>query len=193
MKMLLSLTLVALMSLTPVLATYTPASAQAALPTVPTGAGLTVPVQGHARSAGRITGNFTISQFVPGATANTVAAVGTLVLQTADGRTMVTKTTLPVQLSNDATTAGNNAVSIQQATCPVLHLTLGPLDLNLLGLLVHLDQVHLTIDADPAGGLLGSLLCAIANLLGPGGTIADLTALLQALNTLLGLLGGLGL
>jgi hypothetical protein len=56
-----------------------------------------------------------------------------------------------------------------------------------------LDQVNLTIDADPAGGRLGSLLCAIANLLGPGGTIADLTALLGALNTLLGLLGGLGL
>jgi hypothetical protein len=36
-------------------------------------------------------------------------------------------------------------------------------------------------------------LAAIANLLGPGGTIADLTALLGALNTLLGLLGGLGL
>jgi hypothetical protein len=192
MKMLLSLTLITLMSLTPVLATYTPASAQAQLPTVPTGAGLTVPVQGLARSAGRITGTFTISQFVPGAE-NTIAAVGTLVLRTADGRMMVTKTTLPVQLSSEAATGGNSAISIQQATCPVLHLMLGPLDLNLLGLLVHLDQVNLTIDADPAGGLLGSLLCSIANLLGPGGTIADLTGLLGALNTLLGLLGGLGL
>ena len=46
--------------------------------------------------------------------------------------------------------------------CPVLDLTLGPLDLNLLGLMVHLDQVHLTITADSNGGLLGSLLCSLA-------------------------------
>jgi hypothetical protein len=49
-----------------------------------------------------------------------------------------------------------------QRICPVLDLTLGPLDLNLLGLMVHLDQVHLTITADSNGGLLGQLLCSLA-------------------------------
>jgi hypothetical protein len=51
----------------------------------------------------------------------------------------------------------------------VLDLTLGPLDLNLLGLLVHLgggatgnDPLHLTITADPTKGLLGSLWCGLA-------------------------------
>jgi hypothetical protein len=48
------------------------------------------------------------------------------------------------------------------AICPVLDLTLGPVDLNLLGLLVHLDTVHLTINADSEGGVLGSLLCSLA-------------------------------
>jgi hypothetical protein len=55
------------------------------------------------------------------------------------------------------------------AVCTVLDLTLGPLDLNLLGLMVHLgggatgtDPVHLTITADPTKGLLGSLLCSLA-------------------------------
>src|SRR3954453_22941404 len=38
--------------------------------------------------------------------------------------------------------------SSAQRICPILDLTLGPLDLNLLGLIVHLDQVHLTITAD---------------------------------------------
>jgi hypothetical protein len=59
----------------------------------------------------------------------------------------------------------------QQAaqTCTVLDLTLGPIDLNLLGLLVHLDQVHLTITADPNGGLLGSLLCSLAGGVPTGG------------------------
>jgi hypothetical protein len=46
--------------------------------------------------------------------------------------------------------------------CPVLDLTLGPLDLTLLGLIVHLDRVHLTITANSNGGVLGSLLCSLA-------------------------------
>ena len=42
----------------------------------------------------------------------------------------------------------------------------GPLDLNLLGLAVHLDEVVLDISAVPgAGNLLGNLLCGVANLL----------------------------
>jgi hypothetical protein len=48
------------------------------------------------------------------------------------------------------------------AICPVLDLALGPVDLNLLGLLLHLDTVHLTINADSEGGVLGSLLCSLA-------------------------------
>src|SRR3954470_22513983 len=52
--------------------------------------------------------------------------------------------------------------SSAQRICPVLDLTLGPVDLNLLGLIVHLDQVHLTITADSNGGLLGRLLCGLA-------------------------------
>ena len=46
--------------------------------------------------------------------------------------------------------------------CTVLDLVLGPLDLNLLGLMVHLDRVQLRITADPKGGILGSLLCGLA-------------------------------
>ena len=49
-----------------------------------------------------------------------------------------------------------------QRICPILDLRLGPLDLNLLGLMVHLDQVHLTITANSNGGLLGSLLCSLS-------------------------------
>ena len=48
-------------------------------------------------------------------------------------------------------------------TCPVLNLLLGPLHLNLLGLVVDLSQVHLTITAEPAGGILGNLFCGLAN------------------------------
>jgi hypothetical protein len=53
------------------------------------------------------------------------------------------------------------ATASPQTICSILDLTLGPLDLNLLGLIVHLDQVHLTITADSEGGILGQLLCGI--------------------------------
>ena len=47
--------------------------------------------------------------------------------------------------------------------CQVLDLVLGPLHLDLLGLIVDLNQIHLQITADPAGGILGSLLCSLTN------------------------------
>lgn len=53
--------------------------------------------------------------------------------------------------------------------CPVLDLTLGPINLNLLGLLVDLygqtpkDPVIVTITADPNGGVLGKLFCQLAS------------------------------
>jgi hypothetical protein len=54
-------------------------------------------------------------------------------------------------------------LSAAQRICPILDLTLAPLDLNLLGLMIHLDQVHLTITANSNGGVLGSLLCGLTN------------------------------
>ena len=75
------------------------------------------------------------------------------------------------------------------ATCHILNLVLGPLDLNLLGLKIHLDKVVLTIDAEPGpGNLLGNLLCSVAGLLdgGLGGLLGQLSNLL---NRILGQLG----
>jgi len=80
-------------------------------------------------------------------------------------------------------------IDILQATgdCQILDLVLGPLDLNLLGLVVHLDTVHLNITAVPgAGNLLGNLLCAVAGLLdGP----SPLGAIAGLLNRILAILG----
>lgn len=89
----------------------------------------------------------------------------------------------------------NFSATVQQVgvTCPVLFLVLGPLNLNLLGLHIVLNQVVANIYADPSGGLLGSLLCSLANLLGPTTVDALLNSLLgqpltALLNALLGLL-----
>ena len=71
------------------------------------------------------------------------------------------------------------------APCDILNLVLGPLDLNLLGLHVTLNRVHLHIEAIPgAGNLLGNLLCAVAGLL-DGNSPLRLT---NILNRILGLL-----
>ena len=82
----------------------------------------------------------------------------------------------------------------QPEPCPILHLELGPLDLNLLGLRVQLNQVVLDITAIPGpGNLLGNLLCAIAGLLDGvdlGGILGNL--LQNLLDALIRLLEGLG-
>jgi hypothetical protein len=86
------------------------------------------------------------------------------------------------------------AVTPQQVSCDILTLDLGPLHLDLLGLVVDLSEIHLDITAVPgAGNLLGNLLCAVAGLLDPGGlldeligNLTDLLDLLTAINNLLG-------
>ena len=59
---------------------------------------------------------------------------------------------------------------ISSASCDILNLAVGPLHLELLGLIVDLDDceggpVTVEITASPAGGLLGDLLCSLADLL----------------------------
>jgi hypothetical protein len=47
-------------------------------------------------------------------------------------------------------------------SCQVLNLIVGPLNLNLLGLIVDLNQVKLNITATPGGGALGDLFCSLS-------------------------------
>jgi hypothetical protein len=72
------------------------------------------------------------------------------------------------------------------ATCPVLDLSLGPINLSLLGLNVDTSPICLEITATQGGGLLGDLLCSIANLLNGGSSLADILGGLTSaqLNTL---------
>ncbi len=58
-----------------------------------------------------------------------------------------------------------NATTSQTAgtVCPVLDLVVGPLNLQLLGLVVNLNKVHLTVTATRGGGALGDLFCQLAD------------------------------
>ena len=87
-------------------------------------------------------------------------------------------------------TTGAAASGVSAASCDILNLVLGPLDLNLLGLEVHLNQVVLDIvAASGAGNLLGNLLCAVAGLLDGGALLGQIAGLL---NQILAILNGLG-
>jgi len=134
--------------------------------------GLQLPVVGNVVGGGTFTGTFNLTRF---ATSNgALVAVGTLTgtVTNATGQaagTILQTVTLPA--------------AVTTATCEILHLDLGPLSLNLLGLQVNLSEVVLDISAQAgAGNLLGNLLCSVANLLN------DPTGLSRLLNQIIALL-----
>jgi hypothetical protein len=151
--------------LTPMAATVT------AAPTVQKSSGISIPVVGTV-VGGTINAVFNLSRFA--VQNGQLVAVGTLV-----GTITNTATGLV------STFARNIALPVTAtATCDILHLELGPIDLNVLGLVVHLDRIVLDIDAQP-GTLLGSLLCAVANLLNTGGPLDSIVKLLNQILSLL--------
>jgi hypothetical protein len=109
------------------------------------------------------------------------------------GRVTRHDVTLPVKAPGaHLATASTTSTSLAEAaaTCTILHLVLGPLDLNLLGLMVHLDRVVLDITAQSgAGNLLGNLLCAVAHLLdNTSPTLLSILRLSSLLNRIIGLI-----
>jgi hypothetical protein len=138
---------------------------------------LAVPVVGTINGQELQSGVFTIENFqvVDGQ----LQAVGTLVGNITNALGGLTTIVRQIAMAVD--------LASSQATCPILHLELGPLDLNLLGLVIHLDRIVLDIAAEPGpGNLLGNLLCAIAGLLDPLGPLGQLAALLNNLLRILG-------
>ena len=137
---------------------------------------ITVPVIATGPEAA-FTGTFTLQRFV--ATATGVDAVG-----------LLTGIVTPVGGGAPTTIVQNVVVGVTAtqipaaaATCPILHLDLGPLALDLLGLQVDLSRVVLDIVAQSgAGNLLGNLLCSVTGLLdSPGGLARLLTQILGIL------------
>ena len=99
----------------------------------------------------------------------------------------------PIPVTNEyvtlpVTSIGSGAGNQPQRVCAILDLELGPLDLDLLGLVVHLDRINLEIDAvSGPGNLLGNLLCAVVGLLDdPLGNLNDIIGLLNRIIDLLG-------
>jgi hypothetical protein len=142
-------------------------------------------------------GAWTIDKFVM--QDGDIFAEGTLVGDVTNKHGKVTKTVeetvlLPVSVAQP-TTAASRLLIAQQATpgaCNILHLLLGPITLNLLGLHLFIggpDNTPIIIDltAVASEGLLGQLLCGLAG--GIPLNLSQLIQLVQLLNQLFDLLG----
>jgi hypothetical protein len=92
----------------------------------------------------------------------------------------------PLRVFSASQSVPVSATQAQPTSCQVLKLVLGPLHLDLLGLVVDLygrttkDPVVVTINAQPSKGLLGQLLCGLAG----GGGVTDLAGLQSLLSSL---------
>jgi hypothetical protein len=140
-----------------------------------------IPITGTIDGGGTFQGTFNTVSFAADNGALVAGGLLSGTLRDAGGNVIGTVTDQTVSLPAALSPAN---------VCRILNLTLGPLDLNLLGLVVHLDTVHLTITAVPGpGNLLGNLLCAVANLLN-GPPPLDLNAVVGLLNRVIDLLGG---
>jgi hypothetical protein len=134
-----------------------------------------IAVSGTGKGGKKFTGTYTIDRFV--ARGEDVFSVGTLKGKLKNRRVKRENVRLPVSGFGIA-----GAAQSSQLVCRILTLTLGPLDLNLLGLRIQLNRVNLRITAIPGGGLLGDLLCGLANLLNPPAIVgSDLAAVLNSL------------
>jgi hypothetical protein len=149
------------------------------------GAAFANPLQSIPITAKQVTGGATfsgllnITSFAVNQAGNLVA-IGNIsgTLKDAAGNVIGTVT-------NVATTV---PLTVTNATCQILSLHVGAINLNLLGLNVALAPIDLNITAQSGpGNLLGNLLCAVAHLL--DNTTASLQAIVAHLNSILTALG----
>jgi hypothetical protein len=145
-----------------------------------------IPVTGKAVNGKTLrNGRFSIDRFVT--KSNGTYAIGTLTGRI--GHRFIRRSNVAIPVSVD------HGLATTSQACQILHLVLGPLNLNLLGLHVHLNRVVLDITAQSGNGnLLGNLLCSVANLLNGNSLLQQqLTGLLNLLNGILGTPGILNL
>lgn len=141
-------------------------------------------IYGATKSGNQVTGSFTPLKFVKKDGHVKVRGLINGVIHRGDGttRTFTVMRTMRVKSIEGTRVTNARQAAQAMATCDVLNLVLGPLDLDLLGLQLHLDRVVLNIVAvSGAGNLLGNLLCAVVGLLDGGlaGQLGQLTTLLN--------------
>lgn len=155
------------------------ASAATAAPAAPTAVVQTkavAPIESLAVSGtstlGTITGELTdVTASVVG---GVVTLTGTITGSATDAAGVVT----PISDTFTTTLQGLSS----NGACSILTLDLGPLNLDLLGLVVDLSAIDLDITAERGpGNLLGNLLCAVTGIFDRGGPLQVVSNLLNRL------------
>jgi hypothetical protein len=155
-----------------------------------------VPLTGVAKSGGKkFTGKYTIERFI--SKGGKIYSVGTVTGKLGSKKVTKENVRLPATVANASAPAKASQIPPLPLpplppgnACAILSLDLGPINLNLLGLVVRTNQIQLRIDAvQGPGNLLGNLLCGITGILNPPGALANtpLGQLAQILNALLAL------
>ena len=149
-----------------------------------------VPVSGTLAGGGSFTGTLTATKITIDPTTRQLTLTGILngAATKAGGELVaVTNQTFTAPLSlNEPGTSSSIVRPAAQPSCGILNLVLGPLHLDLLGLVVDLNQVVLNVAGmTGAGNLLGNLVCAVTCLLDLPGAIAAITNILGNINNIL--------
>ena len=155
-----------------------------------------VPLSGKSTKGNKqLTATYTIERFI--SKGGKLYSVGTLKGKLGSKQVTKENVRVPATVANASGTAKASQVPPLPLpplppgnACSILSLDLGPINLNLLGLVVRTNQIQLRIDAvQGPGNLLGNLLCGITGILNPAGAIANtpLGQLTQILNALLAL------
>ena len=143
-----------------------------------------VAVSGATKGGKAFTGTYAVDRFKR-ASSGKLVSVGTLRGKLGGRRVARRNVRMPATLSK---AAGSAQLPPLPNACQVLNLVLGPINLNLLGLVVRTNRINLRIDAQRGpGNLLGNLLCAITGLLDPQAARTREEA--AALNSILALVG----
>lgn len=144
-----------------------------------------VPVTGKSKSGKQFNGTYAINRFTT--SGGRLVSVGTLKGRLGNRRVTERGVRMPATLSSGvASVAAQPPLPPIPGACEILNLRLGPINLDLLGLVVRTNRIQVRIDAVPGpGNLLGNLLCAITGLLDPQATAANQLA--PALNAILAL------
>jgi hypothetical protein len=150
---------------------------------------LYLPIAGSATGGATFSGTLSVQRFevrdgrivAVGMVSGSVSGAGTL---------LAGPLALPVELGpgSQGAAASPAAAAPQPAaqTCQVLHLALGAVNLNVLGLQVTTQPISIDVSGDSTGtNVLGNLICTILT------TVNNVVGLVNLLNQLLGVLGGL--
>jgi hypothetical protein len=134
------------------------------------------PIESLAVTGTSVLGSFTGQ--LTNVTATTVGGVVTLTGSITGTATDAAGIVTPISDTFTTTLQGLSA----NGACSILTLDLGPLNLDLLGLVVDLSAIDLDITAQRGpGNLLGNLLCAVTGIFDRGGPLQVVSNLLNRL------------